>query len=480
MGHGVREEQEVEVDKLNPFGGVKVDIPKPFGGVMVDVPNPFKDVKVDIPNPFGELSEIDFSAALNAAPLSEDLKIEFPEHQQSMDKIVETKQVMSKDFATALNRAPVVGDRPSEFAEHKPTMEINFETTKVQPFQPLQLICTLCDNSQQWVYKNKSSLSKHLKSQHNLSNQQIVEYYLAKPNPLPSLPEVNPSPVSEEDSFINSLIEEVGVQMSNEVVTSVPKGWKVIDRGIRSRELRKIVPKPPSYNFDNSNGIQPTTLYDCDKCEMKFSYIGALDKHMLSHGGQTAGTYECPHCDVQYFTMNALKVHMNENLMVVAMLCGINGCNSRFMARCEGSRHQRDEHGLQGKKIKLDQTTEEVATKVTGGMSIDFGRDINMETTEGPEIPAKQVKSTLEGTKFVIEETEESEINDPDMLSTGSKIRNDLNMEFVPTDDPTRRFGCKDCGKTYITKNHIAEHMVQHTGVFPFNCTACKVGFIKK
>ena len=171
----------------------------------------------------------------------------------------------------------------------------------------------------------------------------------------------------------------VNVQVGNDLVKSLPvrkseqnyhnlfenksmpytsRGQKLMGRGLESRELRKIVTKP---RCDNSykksplyNVIQPTISYNSNKCEMNFSYIGALDKHMLAHGGQTVGTYECPHCGVQYFIKNAVNMHMNENLMVVSMLCGINECNERFMARCEGSRHQIEEHGLQGKKIKLD------------------------------------------------------------------------------------------------------------------------------
>ena len=158
-----------------------------------------QEVKVDIPNPFGELGEIDFAAALNAAPECDDLNLQFSVHQQNMEHNLENRKILSQnDFAAALHRVTMGGNDLSEFVEHKPTIGTDLGPRKVEPFQPLQLKCTLCDNSQQFVYLNKSSLSKHLKIQHNLQNQQIVKYYLGKLDlsTLPYILFVLTSPVS--------------------------------------------------------------------------------------------------------------------------------------------------------------------------------------------------------------------------------------------------------------------------------------------
>ena len=485
VGHGVREdgrEEGREEGWQEGWHGAEV------GHEVREEGRELQDVKIDIPNPFGELSEIDFASALSAAPASEDFKLQIPENQQFMGNTLTTRKVLSKnDFATALDRVTSGGDLTSEFANSQQNMQIDLEPRKQQS----QLTCTLCEL--QIVYNNKSSLSKHLQSQHSLENQQIVQYYLGKldVSSLAKPPSINPvvipSPISKEDAFINSLIDMVDLQVGNDSAEGIPvrtrkpmnktmenthnlsedksmpktprgswaKGHHFMARGVKSRELRKIVPKPPSHNSEGYSALQ--TTYDCEKCEMKFRTIEALDKHMLEHRGQTVGTYKCPHCDDQYFTMNVLKVHMNENLMVVAMLCGINGCQSRFMARCEGSRHQREEHGLQGKKIKLDNKgvilspqpeletnpgiQPEAPPPVNFEMSVDFGQETDIE--KGTELPTRmeQIKPSLEETEFVIEETEESEIHTKmhaEMLTQKFRIgRSD--GEFVQTGDPARR-----------------------------------------
>ena len=43
-----------------------------------------------------------------------------------------------------------------------------------------------------------------------------------------------------------------------------------------------------------------------------------------------------------------------------------------------------------------------------------------------------------------------------------------------------RNHHCQLCERTFLTLSHLKEHMIQHTRVYPFNCTTCGKGFRRK
>ena len=101
-------------------------------------------------------------------------------------------------------------------------------------------------------------------------------------------------------------------------------------------------------NQQNKTHEGPTPrIFKCPHCNVNYVTKGELNMHKVVHEGQKNGTLKCPHCNVKYVKNNALQVHINVNKLTKVIQCGVGQCNVRFMAKCEGKRHMRKEHGVQ-------------------------------------------------------------------------------------------------------------------------------------
>ena len=97
-------------------------------------------------------------------------------------------------------------------------------------------------------------------------------------------------------------------------------------------------------------------IFKCPHCNVNYVSKGELNMHKVVHEGQKNGTLECPNCNVKYVKNNALQVHINVNKFHKVNRCGVGQCDVRFMAKCQGKRHMRKEHGMQTKEIEKNQT----------------------------------------------------------------------------------------------------------------------------
>merc|ERR1712105_142529 len=68
-----------------------------------------------------------------------------------------------------------------------------------------------------------------------------------------------------------------------------------------------------------------------------------------------------------------------------------------------------------------------------------------------------------------------------------SKVHIDINQskatfanEEGNKDTMDRKHGCDVCMKRFKTKWHLTEHMIVHTGIYPFQCVSCKKGFKRR
>ena len=104
-------------------------------------------------------------------------------------------------------------------------------------------------------------------------------------------------------------------------------------------------------NQHNTTHEGPTPrIFKCPHCNVNYVTKCELNMHKVIHEGQKNGTLECPNCNVKYVKNNALQVHINVNKLAKINKCGVGQCNVRFMAKCEGKRHMRKDHGVQIKE----------------------------------------------------------------------------------------------------------------------------------
>ena len=125
----------------------------------------------------------------------------------------------------------------------------------------------------------------------------------------------------------------------------------------------------------------------------------------------------------------------------------------------------------------------------------------HLEMPGGIEIPMTDVEMSLESAAFVIPNTNDQtfEMYSEDKYEKQNKTfepttRNKIEVEFRATEDQSKRyinyficlltffprFGCTKCEKNFMTRCHLKEHIIIHTGVYPFNCTTCLAGFKRK
>ena len=55
-----------------------------------------------------------------------------------------------------------------------------------------------------------------------------------------------------------------------------------------------------------------------------------------------------------------------------------------------------------------------------------------------------------------------------------------VNIEENKENATERKHACQVCLKRFRTKWHLTEHMIVHTGIFPFQCVSCKKGFKRR
>merc|ERR1712173_159334 len=80
------------------------------------------------------------------------------------------------------------------------------------------------------------------------------------------------------------------------------------------------------------------------------------------------------------------------------------------------------------------------------------------------------------------EESPTSIVEDQQALSFENTIKNSVLFpeEVNPDASVERKHGCQICAKRFRTKWHLTEHMIVHTGIYPFQCECCKKGFKRR
>ena len=196
--------------------------------------------------------------------------------------------------------------------------------------------CDLCDNSM-IIYNTKQIMSHHLRTYHAFDFPQVAQYNLQK------------------------------VGTSKPVETHISIKYKTTQN---SEPLKDMSGRHNELSLLNYKTLGN---HECPKCSEKFVLKFSLLKHQECHGGNSLFKCQvkrcdysndnakviskhmkrahpenihpmCPYCYVKFFTMNDLKVHTNENMQLVAIVCGSPQCQMRFEAKCGLKIHKREKH----------------------------------------------------------------------------------------------------------------------------------------
>ncbi|XP_066983660.1 uncharacterized protein [Macrobrachium rosenbergii] len=169
-------------------------------------------------------------------------------------------------------------------------------------------------------------------------------------------------------------------------------------------------------------------LFQCQVCNMEFSGLQELKRHMMTHSG--ASMYTCHLCGQGFSDRPSLKAHIVTHGGSAERSNKCETCNIEFVSKSELTRH-----------IVKYQGTCNPNKSAEGVRCATCGEDLaNLEAL-------KEHRRTAHPT--------------PD-LSAGSGKKG---------------FECDYCGKTFNCRSNLRDHLVVHTGEKPYPCDICGKSF---
>ncbi|OAF66214.1 hypothetical protein A3Q56_06049 [Intoshia linei] len=207
------------------------------------------------------------------------------------------------------------------------------------------------------------------------------------------------------------------------------------------------------HNIERSDTNMPKIFkigrnYNCEKCKLLFTSQENLDEHKKDHK-QSKGKpqYKCERC-VESFNLKThlsahiIKAHINEK----KFQCHYDGCYKGFMLETELEIHL-DSHG---------------------GSNIPYICQFCNESFVA--------KYHLEQ-HYEIHQYQETDIKICKICNLKFRKRLDLQCHVKNAHSEEKPFNCTFCGKKFITRSRLTEHIRSHTGEKPFKCTECSWAF---
>lgn len=106
-----------------------------------------------------------------------------------------------------------------------------------------------------------------------------------------------------------------------------------------------------------SLNMSEAMLFECDKCDKKFTTKFSLNRHLFIHTNEKK--FKCRFCTKSFALYQYLRehecIHTNEKPYV----CGVNGCEERFRQRGKLSLHRRKHRGYKMKEYNLAKKCED-------------------------------------------------------------------------------------------------------------------------
>ncbi|XP_064101733.1 gastrula zinc finger protein xFG20-1-like [Macrobrachium nipponense] len=169
-------------------------------------------------------------------------------------------------------------------------------------------------------------------------------------------------------------------------------------------------------------------LFQCQVCNMEFSGLQELKRHMMTHSG--ASMYTCHLCGQGFSDRPSLKAHIVTHGGSAERSNKCETCNVEFVSKSELTRH-----------IVKYQGTCNPNKSAEGVRCATCGEDLaNLEAL-------KEHRRTAHPT--------------PDLNAGSGK----------------KGFECDYCGKTFNCRSNLRDHLVVHTGEKPYPCDICGKSF---
>ena len=266
--------------------------------------------------------------------------------------------------------------------------------------------------------------------------------------------------------------------------------------------------------------LETGQAFTCQLCpEVGFPELKDLENHNSQEHKEMTHSYRCPECRKDFKAARFLRNHIRNHLSQKAFQCSqcrrlfsmeggmrehLKKCGLKNVSKAAKLKEQLKSALLASEeKRKKDQQSSAPPTEGISG--IDVGQLKSLQP-DGEEDKGRRFTCKACGGIFktrilchqhisqcgrVLADLNENGPRPAEKISTSSTVVKDLKdpqviageeakIDMSTEQGKPRNHHCQLCEKTFLTLSHLKEHMIQHTGVYPFNCSTCGKGFKRK
>lgn len=191
--------------------------------------------------------------------------------------------------------------------------------------------------------------------------------------------------------------------------------------------------------------------WSCIYCGRQFGHIDELKIHLMQYH-KTCNTYQCIDCATSKLCLNEFLVHAREHRKYLKYSC--YKCSKKFSTIPETKSHE---------------------AKYITSTYICFGCNTNFSTSN---------KLNVHINTFCIDEGKTRmpvPINNISLtcIVCTKTLKSQLSLDRHLLSHVTRKikYICDTCGKGFVSKNGLSQHVLVHSDARPFPCKVCKFSF---
>ncbi|MPC36513.1 zinc finger protein 525-like [Portunus trituberculatus] len=209
-----------------------------------------------------------------------------------------------------------------------------------------------------------------------------------------------------------------------------------------------------------------TDFFQCKECKEVFTCKSKLYEHVLAESLKTP--YECEKCKRKFQFKNQLEEHRLCHCNPKRKIYGCEDCGKMFSKKCNLTEHAVIHTQLKMLKQEECENPAPDTTCLERPVKLEFLPD------------QTHLAMTVDSVDVMVEIKEEQEELNYDEYE-GHKNESSLShSQPVVPGAGTDFFQCEKCEEVFMCKTMLHEHILVHSGVTPYECEVCDERFIHR
>jgi len=200
----------------------------------------------------------------------------------------------------------------------------------------------------------------------------------------------------------------------------------------------------------------------CPKCDLKFFKANLLEEHLKLHDGKKAK--QCPVCQKSFNSNYHFKTHMRTHSHVKPFCCAVKDCRKEFVDSSSLRRHQAIHTGEKSFKCG----------KCGKAFTDRSSRKRHEYLHENPI----SITCSICSKKF----TRKSQLRKHTAKFHPAAVFQEDSLKGSSKEDESKGAlnECPECKAVFKRPSKLAQHMLVHSGVKPYQCDECEKTFARK